>query len=414
MKKSKEKKKKVVRKSQSATKALWVWRIFHFGERFELSENIRKCRKSALEFSRDFIGDAGGDEAVGYQRQFSLLQDGDGLEFGLLYGLYRLLVNMAAKQSRAFRGYLLDARNRPLSDAQIGKLLHVETRRMSKILRQFASVDLLERVELPEFDLSMNDPPPRNDDERDSGSGKKKSAAGTRKSRSGGGGRGRAEISGRGRSGAEISARVRKPLKESGKKVKSKHGNYLSDNGKSQREINNDKRCNVSCNALEGQGKGRTTTAPATAQSLPSKPRGSATGGILEFPSPRGAVFNNRSGPQRIGEIVQGVRHRYDSDCEDFGGEVYEVLGLTFSPLTVRGRRELGCFASVWERARTAGLKPEVLAELRRRAIVEATKLARRKQRCRNVSAVFCHVFNRLLAKAAAAGGVAARTDRAG
>ena len=55
----------------------WVWRIFHFGERFELSENIRKCRKSALEFSRDFVGDAGGDEAVGYQRQFALLSNGD-------------------------------------------------------------------------------------------------------------------------------------------------------------------------------------------------------------------------------------------------------------------------------------------------------------------------------------------------
>ena len=145
MKKAKKKKVPAASK-RSATKVPMVWRIFHFKERFELPENIRKCRRSALEFSRDYVGDAGGDEAVAYQRQFALLSNGDGLEFGLLYGLYRLLVNMAAKQSRAFRGYLLDAKNQPLSDAQIGKLLKIETRRTSKLLRKYESVYFLEHV----------------------------------------------------------------------------------------------------------------------------------------------------------------------------------------------------------------------------------------------------------------------------
>ena len=169
-----------------------VWRIFHFKERFELPENIRKCRRSALEFSRDFVSDGAGDEAVGYQRQFALLSNGDGLEFGMLYGLYRLVVNMSAKQSRALRGYLLDAKKQPLSDGQIGKLLKIPTKRMSKILRQFASVDLLERVELPEFDMSVNEPPPRNDEpghDNDSGGSEQKSADGARKPRPGGRGR---------------------------------------------------------------------------------------------------------------------------------------------------------------------------------------------------------------------------------
>ena len=189
-------KKTTMASKRSAKKTLKVWRIFHFKERFELSENIRKCRRSALEFSRDFVSDGGGDEAVGYQRQFALLSNGDGLEFGMLYGLYRLVVNMSAKQSRALRGYLLDAKKQPLSDGQIGKLLKIPTKRMSKILRQFASVDLLERVELPEFDMSVNEPPPRNDepgDDNDSGWSKQKSADGTRKPQSSGRGRTRAE-----------------------------------------------------------------------------------------------------------------------------------------------------------------------------------------------------------------------------
>lgn len=388
-KSAKAKKRKVFEASKrSATKAPWVWRIFHFGERFELSENIRKYRKSALEFSRDFVGDAGGDEAVGYNRQFALLSNGDGLNFGLLYGVYRLLINLAAKQSRAFRGYLLDARNRPLTDAQIGKLLKIETKQMRKFLRQFASVDLLERVELPEFDMSINEPPPRNGDGNDRGGSKKKSAAGTRKSRSGG----------RGRDRTEISVRVRKPLKGNGKRVNKKHGNYVIDNDKNQRKTNNDKRRGDDSNALKGQIKGRTTTTPTTAPSF--MPKASDAGGtVIDFTSPPGSAKQNRVGPQKLGDVVAGMEHRYHSDAKGFGSEIYRALKLPFSPVSTQGRRELGSFASMWMKAKKKSLSHTVLDELWRRAIQEACKIAPRRRKGDNVSAIWCKVFNDLLAK---------------
>lgn len=135
------------------------WRIFRFKQRFELPDDIKICRKSGLQFTRDFVSAAGGDEAVGYLNQFSMLSNGDGLELCMLQGLYRRLVNMAASHSKAKRGYLLGPSDEPLSDAQIGKLVSIKAPQMRKLLHKFASVELLEKVELPDFDFSMNEQP---------------------------------------------------------------------------------------------------------------------------------------------------------------------------------------------------------------------------------------------------------------
>ena len=133
-----------------------VWRIYHFQERYELPDDMRKCRMSSLEYTRDFVGDSGGDEAVSYHHQMNMLSNGDGLEFAQLYGIYRLLVNMSAKRSRAYRGFLLDIDNEPLNDSQIAALLHVDRRKMPTIMRKLASAKLLEQVRLPIFDLDKN------------------------------------------------------------------------------------------------------------------------------------------------------------------------------------------------------------------------------------------------------------------
>jgi len=124
-----------------------VWRIFRFKQRFELPGY---CRKSGLRFTRDFVITSG-YESDGYLHQFRLLDNGDGLNLAMLKGLYRDLVNMAAQHSKAKRGFLIDADDRPLTDLQIGKLLNIRGQTMRKILRQYAGVKLLEKVELPDF-----------------------------------------------------------------------------------------------------------------------------------------------------------------------------------------------------------------------------------------------------------------------
>lgn len=137
---------------QSATRPNQVtqaWRIFQFRERFELPVDVRIARKSGLRYVRDFVGVAGGSEAIRYQRQLAALMDGNGLEFYCLYGAYRQLINLAAKWTTPYRGHLLHANTNPLTDAQIGQLLKISHQKMSRILRRLASVKLIEKVAWP-------------------------------------------------------------------------------------------------------------------------------------------------------------------------------------------------------------------------------------------------------------------------
>ena len=374
-KKKARRKKPAATKTKAVAKTKKVWRIFRFSERYEMPEDMRKCRVTALEFTRDFVGDAGGDEAVGYQHQFSMLSNGDGAEFSKHYGVYRQLVNMAAKRSRAYRGYLIDAKNQPLSNGQLGKLLNYKTMEMRKILRRLASVDLLERVDLPKFDLSANKLPPSkwtNDTKKKPG-----------------------EKSG-GRTRAENSAQERTPL-NNGKNGKKKHSNYVNGNDKSLKGIKNDKRSRGNSNALKGQAKGQTTTTPATAP--PFVPTESDAGGsVIPFHGPPGSANHNREQPQRLGDIIEDMKHRWDIDDKQFGCDIYLALKLPWDPRSNEGRRELGCYAEAWHKAKASGISPESLDSLRRKAIDVAHKIAKKRPKYPNPARVWRGLFNKLLA----------------
>ena len=346
-------------------------------------------------FTRDFVSPAAGDEAAGYYQQLGMLDNGDGESFCLLFGLYRRLVNEAGKRSRAYRGYLIDADERPLTDSAIGRLLKINPKRISTLLRKLELVKLLEHVTMPDkFDTSLNEQPKEN----------------KKQSHSGGRGRKRSAESGGGRKRAEISARGRKPLKKTKTATATRTKNSTSteisneqfDNGKKGKRNNNGKRSGDKANALSSP------EAPATTPPIQSRESAKGGGVLIEFPAPSRAVFNNRCDAGKLGDIAQGMLHRYSSDARDFGGEIYLALELRFAPTSTQGRRELGCFGSLWERVKVAGLPPAALAELRSRAVLEAGKLAKRKSQCKNRSAVFCHIFARLVNAA----GVTARTDR--
>jgi len=377
MAKAARKKKTASKKKAAAPKPKKVWRIFRFEPRYEMPEDMRKCRVTALEFTRDFVGDAGGDEAVGYQHQFSMLSNGDGAEYSRHYGAYRQLINMAAKRSRAYRGYLIDAKNQPLSIGQIAKLLNYKTDDMRKILRRLASVDLLERVDLPEFDLSANKLPPSkygNDTKKKSG-----------------------EKQG-GRKRAENSARERTPLKKRQRfKEKGLNSNYVNGNDKSLKGIKNDKRSRGNSNALKGQAKGQTTTTPATAP--PFVPTESDAGGsVIPFHDPPGSANHNREQPQRLGDIIEDMKHRWDIDDKQFGCDIYLALKLPWDPRSNEGRRELGCYAEAWHKAKASGISPESLDSLRRKAIDVAHKIAKKRPKYPNPARVWRGLFNKLLA----------------
>ena len=366
-------------KKKSSSKVKKVWRIFHFLERYEMPEDMRKCRVTALEFTRDFVGSGGGDEAVGYQYQFSMLSNGDGAEYSKYYGVYRQLVNMAAKRSRAYRGYLIDAKNQPLTDGQLGKVLNYETKDMKKILRKLASVELLERVDLPEFDLSVNRLPPKKFNNNEQKKSRQKTS---------------------GRKRAEKSARKRTPLKETtnDKNKKKKGSNNINSKDKSSKKKNsngNDKRNRDNFNALKDQTKGQTTTSPTTTP--PFMPRASDAGGsVIRFATPPGSAKRNQ--PQRVGDIAKEIIHRYDPDAKEFSIAIYHALKLSLDPNGCQIRRELGCFAKAWHKTKSSGIPPPELNKLWDRAVDIASKIAKKHPKYPNPSKVWRGTFNKLIA----------------
>ena len=96
---------------------------------------------------------------------------------------------------------------------------------------------------------------------------------------------------------------------------------------------------------------------------------------------------------EMLGDIAKKILHRYSPEAKEFGFEIYRALELPWEPTSEEGKRELGCFASAWQKA--AGVPG--IDELRERAIAEARKIAKRRQN-RKKGAVWCTVFNNLVA----------------
>ncbi len=377
-----------------------VFCINRFRFRYELAEDVRFNRKSPLLFTKDFVGSGSDDESCSYWRQLLALRSKPNwLE---LRGAFAELKNIAGNTSKMYRGFLLNSNFEPASVRDIGRWLGCDEKKAQVIVAELLDVELLDCVDFPGFET---------DDKLAGKSKKRKRKSPVKRTKTppkkSGRSRKRTGKPGGARERTGTHGKARAPLKEKTNakgKVKGKGKINANANGNGgRRERNN----NGKHRALEQERQSKCKATP-----LSTLPRKSATGGrgTQSLVAPPKAAFNNR-GPELLGDIVRDIKHKYDFDCKNFGGEIYETLGLTFSPLSIRGRRELGAFASVWERAKTAGLPPDVLEDLRHRAVAEACKVAKRRQRCANVSAVWCHIFARLLS---AASGTAARTELGG
>ena len=386
-------KEKASKKTSAKRNLKMVWWIFNFIERFELGEDIRSHRKSALDFTRDYVGVGAGNEAVGYQQQLSMLSNCDGEEYYLLYGIYRALINEAGKRSRAYRGYLLDAANEPLSDAKIGKMFKIHARKMTRLLRRLESVKLLVRVRMPDkWDLSVDEVPPKKGD-----SDKAVGAQQDKKSHSRAKNKG---VSGRVRKSAEKSVEDRKPLKGTAKTEiqptgckggsgKRKATNGLTAVGQSAKY--NGKAHGGDSDALEGQKQTQGSLSPPmtakrghspTTAPLPSEPHGSDARGSRVIP------FTQASSGS--------VNSRY---AQQYGVKIYLALGLPWDIDSVQARREIGSFSSKFSKSQKilAGALPEMRDELWRRGIDEARKIRRRGRKNRKPGAVWCGVFDKLV-----------------
>jgi hypothetical protein len=379
-----------------------AWRIFRFLQRFELPKDMKACRRSGLEFTKDYVGLAAGDEAVGYQMQFQLLQNGDGFENMALYGLYRNLVNLAGQHSRAKRGYLIGADGQPLTNAHLARLFHIHPARMAKCLRRYAEVGLLERVALPAaWDLSQNEQP------RDKGRGVPGQLP-----ESGG------QLP---ESGGQLpeSGDVTKTSK-SRKKKKAPSRTGKTGNGNPNPKGSNDPKSKAKAQRGTTGKTGTPNSAnPVTAQGATSEaPKGEKQGqqqgrptrnptipdasGRPETVQPgpkaaRGSV-NSATGRRRprapTPDAVVPVYDRFDLQLAQ---RVYLALKLPYATDSTEGVSEIASFAAVWHTIAEARASPEALDALGQRALREARRIGKAKT-AQNRSAVWISTIRKIAA----------------
>ena len=371
-----------------------VWHIYHFAERYELPDDVRYCRKSPLLFTRDFVGTGQDDEAISYQQQMMALHHKKTNGF-MLKGIFADLKNIAANRSRAYRGYMLDEKLHPANEKKISQWLRLDEKLTATVLKELADVGLIERVPLPEFDLTVNDKPggddsghPRNPPESSGNPLKKEKEKGKGKSESG---------SGKGN-------RKRKAL--SGKKPKNQTKTKTESETEGERKNIPSTTQTPAINAQTGM-EPQDQTKPKV--QLKVQPKGKPKELPKENPtnSDEGEGMSNQyanSPPHSFSDNteVPTFDELYDSSGQEFASTIFRELRTfeLFTPDSIEGRQELGAFASAWYQARRMKLKPSQLTELWNRSVESARTLAKkpRKRFTKSSEAVWQFQFKRRLA----------------
>lgn len=383
-----------------------VWHIFRFKERFELPDDVRYCRRSPLQYTRDYVGSGQDDEAISYQQQMSVLKSrANRLQ---LRGAFHDLKEIAANRSRCYRGYLLNAKFEPATTKKIAQWLGLGTRQAGKLLRELEDIGLIEQVDLPKFDLSTNDEPPK--EKKGGGKGKKgkpkTGKRGTKKTPKG-------QI-------PDNPGRARKALRA---KNETANGNG-NDNGKGNLGEKETAKTAPTKSAPEEaeettehhsgreppnlrlhQGlQAETPSSPAATP--PSLPSDSDAGGDMPNTGnsghPPSSAFRQ---PQRLGAVLETMSDgspTYSSEAKEFGEKIFEAIGVKHSPISPEGRRELGNFASAWTQAVSGGLLPTQITELWDKSVKDAQKINRQRGKKtfkRSAEAVWRYQFNARLSK---------------
>lgn len=353
---------KATKKNKNIAKK--VWRITDWEAIYELTDDVRKKRPGPLTYTKSQVTISGLSKAEEVRHYEMMKELKARPERHLLRSILQDLTNWTGAKHFGPRGFLITTDGKSARyDYIAAQLEHLDVDELKKAMRILSEIGLIERVTL-NGEL----------------------------------------ISGPKRIGPDESGRKHKPLKKdkrtSGSKKKSPNrtkakkssGNDKSLRAKDKRQTANSHKSNV----LKGQTEYQTTTPPTTTP--PFMPKASdAEGSLIKFTAPPGSVKHNRSGPQKLGDIIAGMEHRYHQDAKEFGYEIYRALKLRWEPTSPQGRRELGCFASMWMKAKRTNISSQALNELRDRAIHEAQKLGRKRQKRGNISAIWCTIFNRIL-----------------
>jgi hypothetical protein len=410
-----------------------VWHIFHFGQRYELPDDVRYCRVTALKYTMDFVS-ADDDEAISFQQQFDLLRSYK--DCLAIKGAFRELKTMAANRSRCYRGYLLNEKLQPATTKRISQLLQVDEDMAAHYLEALEDVGLIERIPMPDFDESVNGPPGGDSDKTSGNSTEKPKRTYRRR-----GSTTKTSVSGRRR---KAFNKVEVEKIENGKdKNKTNSENEKEDKNIKESKEQNQQQKEIRSSETkarpdlkarsgakgavcdhEGETVPHSTDSTDSTQSdgCHSLPADAAVGSVPLATQSDGGVRSskglNGSDGLPLSSNTDAVKRVYDPACKEFAIEVYTLIGTPYAPDSLEAAQNLGCFAARWQEAQQAGIGIELLHQLWTAAMAGAKTLnAKRKRKVKFTSspeAVWVTNFRRKLAKLKAEHGDEVKVPEAG
>lgn len=336
-------------KVKTTSRGRKVWHITDFRPIFELSDDLRKKRPGPLTYTKSPVTLTAGSKVHDIKLWERLQQLKSRPERHLLRSVFEDLKCWAGLKTIKDRGYLITTEGQPASYEYIAGQLKMDIEEVKKALPILEEIGLIEKV------------PKKTPD---------KSGRGRTKPDKSGHGRKKTDKAKRKRTKPDSTGTKRKPLKNK---------NKTNGNGKDKSKDNKKR---LSKDKPQQKAPPAKTTQPLEPQ-IPQK-----GGTLIQFTPPSELKLQNIKLMDDI--AAKNMVHRYNPFAKQFAFEIYKALELPWDPTSEMGRRELGCFASMWQKTNLPDAD-----ELWTRAISEARKIAKRRQN-RKKGAVWCKVFKNL------------------
>jgi hypothetical protein len=422
--------KRQTKKGREATagkrqRAVKVLHVFHWQERYE-----RESWQEGMPFIKHIIGSgAGSTEANQFLGQLKELRALVGDRYHHIRSIYYDIAGLAASAQAGYRGYLLNECFGPLEDRRLAARIELSLAETEEALKALLAVNLLERVELPDFGETATRTPKKARDDQDDPARTKRAQSdvidskcaqsdandpyraqafangalqdGSETAKNPSGGPKNADLKGESgpSDGAHDVPKSAPPLstKTKGQVQTQDQASAGADECQSSKRANTngqDGQGQVqgeSQDQAEGPGPSPTATSPTTAPPgvpWPVEPQGvtarESRGQAAAEPvvrTPSRVRLHAPGDAWSIGAVIAGIEHRYNLQALSFADEIFALLMPPFDRDSREGRRELGNFAAAFQEAIDAGLSPSALAELVSRARGDAREIAKHRAR---------------------------------
>jgi hypothetical protein len=374
------------------SRAAKVFHITDFQDLYELTDDVRKERSGPLRYVKSLVTlspFSPGAESRHFERMHALQSRA---ERHLLRSVLEDLKAWVAAKPFGLRGYLVTVEGKPASCEYLAEQLTLDIEDLKQALPILEQIGFLERVPM---NGQLEQKPARAQAKTGAArtpknTPKKSTQRNTRKSKTAkkptveGRIEGLPERAGLSRNEPESScppSRVGKSKSKSKSKSKAKEKSNRpsaskvkdKDNPRPSASAEEQAQVQTASGAKQSQTTEETPTAPAAAPPMTPTPseNGRASGSVPARPD----SVHHADDPGHLSHALNSVRRRCNATAIQAGRDIYRALGSPWPDDSPESAREVGAFASCFERAMGSGIGPTVLVQLWEELTKEAARL---------------------------------------